>query len=125
MRRSRQHGGTRKTILIASSDSALLQWKTQVLKCAGYAVITARSIEQVSHKCRRQKIDLLLLGSSLSPAEKRRFWVEARSMCQSPILELHGTGDPELMDEIRTHTQAISPAASDLVDAVRTLLDQE
>lgn len=123
--RSRQHRGTSKTILIASRDSALLQWKKQVLKGAGYAVITAASVEQVSRKCRRQKIDLLLLGSSLSPAEKRRFWVEARNMCQSPVLELYGRGDPELMDEIRTHAQAISPTASDLVDAVRTILDQE
>ena len=114
-----------KTILLASVDPALLKWKKQVLERAGYAVVAASSIDQVSRTCRKQKIDLLLLSSSLSPAEKRKFWVEARRNCRSPVLELYGTGDPELMDESRTHIRQVSRTSSDLVDAVRTILDSD
>ena len=95
-----------------------------VLELAGYAVIAASSIDQVSRTCRKYKIDLVLLGSSLSPAEKRKFWVEARSNCQSPVLELYGIGDPELMDESRTHGHAMTHTPSDLVDAVRAILNR-
>ena len=118
------HSGVAKKILVVSSDPALLQWKTRALERAGYAVIPASTVDQVSRTCRQQKIDLLLLGSSLSPVEKRKFWVEARRNCRSPILELYGAGDPELMDDSRTHAQSLSRTSSDLVDAVRTILDQ-
>ena len=113
-----------KTVLVAASDAALLQWKKLVLERAGYRVIATTSIEQLSRTCRRRKIDLVLLGSSLSPAEKRKFWREARSNCRSPVLEIHGTGAPELMDESHAHVHA-PLMASDFVEAVRVILDRQ
>jgi DNA-binding NtrC family response regulator len=124
VRRPRPVREKKKTILIAASDPARLQWKTLVLERAGYVVIAATTIEQIKRTCRKYKIDLVLLGSSLSPAEKRKFWQEARSNCRSPVLELYGTGAPELMDESRyVHTLPHTP--SDFVEAVRTILDQQ
>lgn len=124
MRQARQIRGRTKTILIASSDPALTQWKKLVLEGAGYLVIAATAIEQIPRICEEHKIDLLVLGSSLSPAEKRKFWREARSNCRSPVLELHGSGAPELMDEMHTHLHVSHPA-SDFVKAVGAILDQQ
>jgi DNA-binding NtrC family response regulator len=125
VRRPRPARGRTKTILIAAFDPALLQWEKLVLERAGYIVIAATSIEQVLRTCRKYKIDLVLLGSSFSPGEKRKFWLEARSNCRSPVLELYGTGAPELMDESRTHVCASSHSPSDFVAAVQTILDRQ
>jgi len=122
--RQRQIRRRTETILVASSDPALTEWKKLVLEGAGYVVIAATAIEQIPRICQEHKIDLLLLGSSLSPAEKRKFWLEARSNCRSPVLELYGSGAPELIDELHTHLHASHPA-SDFVKAVRAILDQQ
>ena|SRR5436190_22108399 len=110
-----------KTVLLASLDPSLTTLRKRVLEVAGYRVIAVDSIEQIASSCRDEKIDLVLIGSSLSAAEKRNFWIESRNHCSSLVLELYNDGPPELMDDPRTYVH--HPLTSvDFVEAVRAVL---
>jgi len=93
----------------------------RVLQAAGYSVIPVDQIAQIAIGCRDREIDLVLIGSSLPPAEKRKFWAESRIYCSSVLLELYSSGPPELMDDLRTYVH--HPVTSvDFVEAVRAIL---
>ena len=110
----------RGTILFASLDPALTDLRKRVLETAGYRVIVVDTIAEIASRCLNYKIDLVLLGSSLSPAEKRNFWAASRNQC-SLILELYGDGPPELMDDTRTYVH--HPITSvDFLEAVQAVL---
>jgi DNA-binding response OmpR family regulator len=94
------------------------------LEKAGYRVILATHFDEIASRCKEHKVDLVLLGSSLSPAEKRRFWVESRDTCRTPILELYSFGPPELMDESRTYSQQ-SRKVDDFLGTVQTILERQ
>jgi hypothetical protein len=110
-----------KTVLLASLDPALTTLRKRVLEVAGYRVIAVDSIAQIASSCRNEKIDLVLIGSSLSPAEKRNFWAESRNYCGSLVLELYSEAPPELMHDTRTYVHH-SLTSVDFVEAVRAVL---
>jgi len=90
-------------------------WKRQ-----GYQVIVAGTASNTASRCLNRKIDLVLIGSSLSAEQKRRVWAEYRNQCSS-ILELYRDGSPELMDDARTYVH--HPVTSvDFVQAVEAVL---
>lgn len=66
-------------------------------------------------------MDLVLIGTSLSPMEKRKFWAEFRHHCSSVVLELYDNGIPELMDDLRTYVHH-AVTSVDFVEAVEALL---
>jgi hypothetical protein len=110
-----------KTILLASLDPDLTTLRKRVLEIAGYRVIAVKSTAQIASSCRNEKIDLVLIGSSLSPAEKRTFWAESRNYCRCLFLELYSDGPPELMDDPRTYVH--HPLTSvDFVEAVKAVM---
>ena len=110
-----------KTVLLASLDPALTNLRKRVLEFAGYRVIAVDSIAQIASRCRNEKIDLVLIGCSLSPSEKRNFWAESSNYCSSLVLELYTDSPPELMDDPRTYVH--HPLTSvDFVEAVRAVL---
>ncbi len=111
----------KNTVLVASRNPALTHARKQVLEDASYRVIAVETTEEVARSCERHQIDLVIIGSSLSPAEKRKFWAESRSTCKSPILELFGSGPPELMDETHTNVHR-SHTATDFLNAVEQIL---
>ena len=114
------HKGT-KTVLLASLDPTLTSLRTRLLEFAGYRVIPIDSIAQIAGVCQNENIDLVLMGSSLSPVEKRNFWTESRNYCSSLVLELYTDAPPELMDDPRTYVH--HPLTSvDFVEAVRAVL---
>jgi DNA-binding response OmpR family regulator len=112
-----------RTILLASVDPALTDLKKRLLEAAGYRVIVANTASDIAMpRCLNRKIDLVLIGSSLSREQKRRVWAEYRDQCSS-ILELYRNGSPELMDDIRTYVH--HPVTSvDFVEAVQAVLTQ-
>jgi DNA-binding response OmpR family regulator len=111
----------KKTILLASLDPALTNLGKRILEAAGYRVVAVDAIEQIASGCRKHKIDLVLIGASLPPAEKRKFWAESRNHCTSVVLELYGDGPPELMDDLRTYVH--HPVTSvDFLEAVKAIL---
>jgi len=109
-----------RTILLASVDPALTDLKKRLLEAAGYQVIVAGTASNIAGRCLNRKIDLVLIGSSLSAEQKRRVWAEYRNQCSS-ILELYRDGSPELMDDARTYVH--HPVTSvDFVQAVEAVL---
>ena len=110
-----------KTVLLASLDPALTTLEKGSLELAGYRVIAIDSVAQIASSCKNEEIDLVLIGSSLSPAEKRSFWCESRNYCSSLVLELYSDRSPELMDDPRTYVH--HPLTSrDLVEAVEAVV---
>jgi DNA-binding response OmpR family regulator len=109
-----------RTILLASVDPALTDFKKRVLEIAGYRVIVAKTASDIPSIRLNLKIDLVLIGSSLSAEQKRRFWTESRGQC-SLVLELYRDGTPELMDDIRAYVHH-SVTSVDFVEAVQAVL---
>ena len=109
------------TILLASLDPALTKLQKRVLEVVGYQVIAVESVAQIASECRSGPIDLVLIGTSLSPGEKRKFWAEFRNHCSSVVLELYDDGVPGLMDDLRTYIHH-TVTSRDSVEAVQALL---
>src|SRR6266542_2272106 len=106
-----------RTILLASVDPALTDLRKRLLEAVGYQIIVANTVSEIARRCLNRKIDLVLIGSSLSAEQKRRFWAESRDQC-SLVLELYRDGPPELMDDNRTYVH--HPVTSvDFVEAVQ------
>lgn len=84
------------TIILASLDPVLTKLQKRVLEVVGYRVIVIDSVAQIASECRSSLIDLVLIGSSLSPEEKRKFWTELRNYCGGVVLELYDDGSQNL-----------------------------
>src|SRR5438270_9604842 len=98
------HRSPRKRVLVASRDPRLADVRRRVLEKAGFRVFAATSVEQLQKACQENKIALVLVGYSVPPSDKRRFFMEARKHCKTPVLELFETGTPELVEEARTYS---------------------
>jgi DNA-binding response OmpR family regulator len=110
-----------KTVLVASRDPRLADVRKAVLEEAGYRVIPATTATEFANECRNNTIDLVLMGYSLPPADKRRIYVEVRTHCKTPVLELHENGRPELVEPgyIFAHR---SYTPEDFLEAVNSIL---
>jgi DNA-binding response OmpR family regulator len=67
----------KKTVLVASRHPHLQDVRKRVLEQAGYRVLTIRNPEQVEEACKNHKIDLDLVGYSVTSAEKQGIAAEA------------------------------------------------
>jgi DNA-binding response OmpR family regulator len=109
------------TIVVASRDPGLEDTRKRVLEQAGYDVIAVREASQVGQTCRERSVSLLVIGYSVPPAQKRHIWQEARHKCHVPILELHRSGEAELLPEHALFFHE-AKAADDFLSAVRKIL---
>ena len=89
---------SKPTILAASKDPQLADIREHVLTRGGYNVILVSDLVTLPDICKTQDVGLFMIGYSLTPAEKRRFWDVARKSCDAPILELHSNGEQELFE---------------------------
>lgn len=110
-----------KTVLVASRHPHLEDVRKRVLEQAGYRVISIRDPEHVEEVCKSNKIDLTLIGYSVTSAEKHRIAAEAIRFCKCPILELWDREPPQVRGEgsIFDH---FSLAAGDFLDKVNSIL---
>jgi DNA-binding response OmpR family regulator len=88
-----------KTVLVASRHPHLEDVGKRVLEEAGYHVMSIRDPEPLKETCNKHKIDLVLIGYSVTAAEKRRIAAEAIRHCKCPILELWDREPPQLRSE--------------------------
>jgi hypothetical protein len=70
-----------------------------MLEGAGFTVIEAMNPKMVRDACLHRKLNLVMIGYSVPPAEKRRAWQQVRKLTKMPILELYRNGRSELMDD--------------------------
>ncbi|MFL6389966.1 MAG: hypothetical protein ACJ71U_21000 [Terriglobales bacterium] len=108
------------TILVASWDPVLADVRKTILEKEGFIVLQARGSTGVRELCKKKKINLVLIGYSLPPSEKRKVWVEARKVCQTPILQLYQGGEPELIESNAFGHESQTP--DDFVKSVRSIL---
>ena len=85
------HRSPRKAVLVASRDPHLADVRRRVLEKAGFRVFAATKVEQIEKTCREKRIALVLVGYSVPPSDKRRFFSEVRKHCKTPVLKLFGT----------------------------------
>jgi DNA-binding response OmpR family regulator len=110
----------KRKILAVSRDPKLADIRKTVLEKAGFSVIPALDDRAVEHACSTDGINLIMLGYSLDPADKRRVWAASRRYCNVPILELHKYGAPELVERnVYAHE---SQKPDDFLQAVLGLL---
>ena len=107
------------TILVVSRDPHLSDVRKRTLENSGFHVLSAETAEAVRTARVDQKPSLVMIGYSVSPAEKRRVWLAAREFCKTPVLELHKQGHPELMAPAFFHE---AHAPDDFVEAVKRVL---
>ena len=107
-------------ILVVSHDPHLADVRKHILEKAGFEVLAAHNFKDVQDACKKNP-DLVMIGYSLPPAEKRRVWAEVREKCNIPILELHETSEPSLMENAFFH-QAAAP--DDFLSAVKRILNE-
>ena len=86
----------RNTILLISPDLDLGTRRKALLESEGLPVIVIPSSQEVVSACKQHRPRLIMIGYSADPAERRRIWAAARSVCQSTIVELGPTGIPEM-----------------------------
>src|SRR6185312_11160967 len=60
-------------VLTVGNDPVLLETRSQVLRTAGYIVVSARSIKQAITKFLEGDFDLIVLCHSISEEERQRF----------------------------------------------------
>jgi DNA-binding response OmpR family regulator len=111
------------TILVASWNPVLEAQRKRVLESAGYEVLLARGSNGVRNVCKKRRVNLVLIGYSLPPSEKRRVWVEARAVCKTPILQLYLGEKPELMESTALFAHQ-SNTPDDFVRAVQDVLQR-
>ena len=109
------------TVMVASLHPHLGDVRKSTLEAAGYRVISISSIPEVEKGCKENRIDLVVIGYSLPPAEKRRVCVAVREHCKTPILELYENGEPELVESGRIYSHR-SHTPEDFLEAVSAIL---
>jgi DNA-binding response OmpR family regulator len=85
--------------MVASRDPQLAELRKHVLEAAGYRVIPVSDASEVGKTCRETTVNLVVIGYSVAPAQKRRIWDAARNECRVPILELYRSGQAELLPQ--------------------------
>jgi DNA-binding response OmpR family regulator len=114
-------GSSRGTILVVSHDNRLADIRRNKLESAGFRVLQAMDIRAIAEACENNSVDLVMIGYSLPPAEKRRAWVEARRACKVPILELYTDERPHVLEASYFHRSA---EEADFLSVVEDLLSK-
>ena len=115
-------GLSKGKILVVSRDPRLADTRKTILEAAGFSVVAAMDDSSVEEACSKDGIKLIMLGYSLSPADKRRVWAKSRLYCDVPVLELHQRGKPELIERNVFAHEALK--ADDFLDTVHKLLHE-
>ena len=108
------------TILVASWDPVLADVRKTILEKEGFVVLQSKGSARVRALCKEKNVDLVLIGYSVPPSEKRRVWAEARKFCKAPILELLRGGETELIESHVFAHESRTP--DDSVKSVRSVL---
>lgn len=103
---------------MVSRNPKLAEIRKRVLEGAGFTVIAATDESAVEPAC-SNGVELIMLGYSVTPSNKRRVWAKSRECGNVPIMELHQGGKPELLER---HVFAReSKRAHEFLKAVRKL----
>jgi DNA-binding response OmpR family regulator len=112
-----------KRILSVSYDRALLWTRQMLLEQLGYDVVSAEGFSQAWEAAEKEEgsFDLIILGHSIPPADKKAMVNHMRRSCDCPIMAL-----------LRPHEAPVAEAAASIdagdphafLSAVRAMLQK-
>lgn len=105
-------------VLVVSRNPSLAKVRKAILEGAGFTVIAATDDKAVG-RAYSDGIELILLGYSVTPSDRRRVWAKSRQYRNVPILELRKGGAPELLE--RNAFAHESKRAHEFLKSVREL----
>ncbi|HKR31950.1 MAG TPA: hypothetical protein VJT08_15825 [Terriglobales bacterium] len=105
-------------VLVVSRNPKLAEIRKKVLEGAGFTVIAATDDSAVEPAC-SDGVELIVVGYSVTPSNKRRVWAKSRQCGNVPIMELRQCGKPELLE--RNVFARESKRAHDFLKAVQKL----
>jgi DNA-binding NtrC family response regulator len=112
-----------KRILSISYDRALLWTRQLLLEQLGYKVISAEGFAQAweAAENKKDRFDLIILGHSIPPNDKKAIVAHLRDSCDCPILALLRPYEAPV-SEAAVSIDAGDPSA--FLNAVRKMLDR-
>lgn len=110
-----------KSVLVVSWEPNLARTREMLLCGAGYFVTSAVGRAQAQSQC-SSRADLLVLGHSVPPSEKKEVIACFRQYSTAPVLSLLRAHQQKL-PEADFAVEAFDPA--DVVDLVRQILHDE
>jgi hypothetical protein len=110
-----------KSVLVVSWDQGLASTREMLLSSAGYLVNSAVGRAQAASQC-RCRADLLVLGHSVPPSEKKEVIACYRQYSTGPILSLLRS-DQQKLPEADFGVEAFEPAQ--VLQVVRKILHDE
>ena len=84
-------------VLVVSRNPKLAEIRKKILEGAGFTVIAATDDSAVEPAC-SSGVELIVVGYSVTPSNKRRVWAKSRQCGNVPIMELRQCGKPELLE---------------------------
>ena len=114
----------KKTVLVVSRHPHLEDVRKRILEEAGYLVIPIRTPEEVEQACRNNKLDLALIGYSLTRYEKRRIANEVINLCKCPVLELWDREPPQRREDQLPIFDHFSLRPDDFLETVNAIFGQ-
>jgi DNA-binding response OmpR family regulator len=111
----------KKTVLVVSRHPELADVRKHVLEQAGFEAVSISEPERIEEACRNHKISLVLVGYSLTSAEKRRVAAEAIRFCKCPIIDLWDSEPPRVRIDHRIFDH-YSLTPEDFLQTVQSLL---
>lgn len=111
-----------RKILNVGANYTLVDERNKVLTSAGFEVVSATNLLEVTNACEEHDFALVVLGQGLNVNEKRRIKSTIRSSCKRgvPILALYQKSVSEADDADRSLAAQDGPEA--LVRAVKEML---
>jgi CheY-like chemotaxis protein len=110
-----------KSVLVVSWEPSLARTREMLLRGAGYSVTSAVGRAQAHSQC-LSRADLLVLGHSVPPSEKKEVIACFRQYSTGPVLSLLRSHQQKL-PEADFGVEAFDPA--DVVSVVRKILHGE
>jgi len=107
------------SILSISYDRALLLTRQALFEAAGYRVASAYGFTDAMRLCDNGSFDLMVMGHSIPPADKRVLIEQFRQHCDAPVVSLLRHGEP-LVDGADYHASPDDP--HELVSTVAEIL---
>ena len=107
-------------VLVVSRDSQLASLRQKVLRSAGFVVIPATNLREVTAACEKHTIRIAMIGYCLRPAEKRRIANAIKGSCRVPVLQLHRNEDAELLKSTFSHSHFSE--SDQFIETMRTVL---
>ena len=113
-------------VLCTGSNRALMQTRRMILESAGHSVVEASSFAEVQDTCAKHDFDVVVIGQSVIPNEKKRIRTLVREVCSSAkVLELYSTWAERVIDDADVALQVPAETPTNLADAVEELASRK